>query len=203
MGSSVKKKMALFGGTFDPIHIGHLNLALRIMEQKGLDQVYFCLAHVSPTKGRTPPVAAANHRFNMLQLALEDIPNCDPYDVEIKRPPPSYTIDTVRELGGDLHLIVGEDTAYGFAEWKDVDALFELALPLVGVRHGFDREKLNLLPEKLKLKVEEGMCIIPAMDSSSTEIRERLKKGLCCVPFIQGKVLDYIHQNTIYSPVYG
>lgn len=198
MGNHLKK-IGLFGGSFDPIHLGHLNLALRIMELKGLDQVLFCLAHVSPTKGDSPPVAPANHRLNMLQLALEDMPNCDPYDEEIKRPPPSYTIDTVQELQGKIHLIVAGDTANGFGEWKDIEKLLDIAPPLVGVRHGFDNKKFSHLSEKIKLKVEEGMCMIPAMDISSTEIRERLKKRLYCGHLVQGKVLDYIHQNTIYS----
>ena len=201
MGSHLKT--GLFGGSFDPIHLGHLNLALRIMELKKLDRVLFCPAHCSPTKESNPPVAAANHRLNMLQLALEDMPNCDPYDEEIKRSPPSYTIDTVREIEGEVYLIVAEDTAYGFGEWKDIDALLECAPPLVGVRHGFDSKKLNQLPQKIKLKVEQGICSIPAMDVSSTEIRERLKKRLYCGHLVQGKVLDYIHQNTIYSSVYG
>lgn len=193
------KKIGFFGGTFDPIHFGHLNLAIRIKEMHGLDQVLFCPAHVSPTKGDAPPVAAANHRLNMLQLALEDVLGCDPCNGEISRPPPSYTIDTVREIGGELFLIVAEDTAYGFGEWKEIDALLELASPLVGVRHGFDPKKLEQLPEKIKLKVEAGRCEIPAMDVSSTEVRERLKKRLYVGHLIPGKVLDYIHQNTIYS----
>ena len=202
MGNHLKK-IGFFGGTFDPIHIGHLNLALRIMELKDLDQILFCPANVSPTKGATPPEAAANHRLNMLQLALEDVPNCDPYDGEIQRPAPSFTIDTLQEIKGDLHLIVAEDTACGFGEWRDIDRLLEIAPPLVGVRHGFDTKKLNQLSETIKLKVEQGMCKIPAMDVSSSEIRERLKKRLYCGHLVQGKVLDYIHQNTIYSPPYG
>jgi len=202
MGNHLKK-IGFFGGTFDPIHIGHLNLAVRIMELKGLDQVLFCPANVSPTKEATPPEAAANHRLNMLQLALEDVPNCDPYDGEILRPPPSFTIDTLHEIKGSLHLIVAEDTAYGFGKWKDIDQLLEIAPPFVGVRHGFDTKKLNQLSETIKLKVEQGMCNIPAVDVSSSEIRGRLKKRLYCGHLVQGKVLDYIHQNTIYSLPYG
>ena len=202
MGNHLKK-IGFFGGTFDPIHIGHLNLAMRVMELKGLDQVLFCPANVSPTKGATPPEAAANHRFNMLQLALEDVPNCDPYDGEIQRPPPSFSIDTLQEIKGNLHLIVAEDTACGFGEWKDIDRLLEIAPPFVGVRHGFDTKKLNQLSETIKFKVQQGMCKIPSMDISSSEIRGRLKKRLYCGHLVQGKVLDYIHQNTIYSPPYG
>ncbi|MCB1107010.1 MAG: nicotinate (nicotinamide) nucleotide adenylyltransferase [Chlamydiia bacterium] len=197
------KKIGFFGGSFDPIHLGHLNLALRIMELKGLDQVLFCPAHISPTKGEAPPIAPPNHRLNMLQLALEDVPGCDPYDGEIERPPPSYTVDTLIGLKGELYLIVAEDTAYGFGAWKEIEKVLEMAPPLIGTRYGFDKKKLSTLPETIRLKVEEGMCQIPAMDISSTEVRERLKKRLYCGHLVQGKVLDYIHQNTIYSPLYG
>ncbi|QVL58260.1 MAG: nicotinate (nicotinamide) nucleotide adenylyltransferase [Simkaniaceae bacterium] len=192
------KKIGFFGGSFDPVHLGHINLAIRVLEKGLVDQILFCPAHISPTKGATPPIAEAKHRMNMLQLALEDVPGCDPYEEEVSRPPPSFTIDSIKELKGDIRLIVAEDTAYGFKEWKEVDILLEMAPPIVGVRHGFDREKLNDLPEKIKLKVEAGMIEIPAMDISSSEIRERLKKRLYCGHLLQGKVLDYIHQNTIY-----
>ena len=192
------KKVGFFGGSFDPIHLGHLNLALQIMELKGLDQILFCPANVSPTKERQPPVAEAKHRLAMLQLALEDVPGCDPYDGEIKRPPPSYTIDTLKDVKGELYLIVAEDTAYGFGEWKEIETLLEMAPPLVGVRHGFDKEKLNCLPASIQEKIQKGRCSIPAFDISSTVVRERLKKRLYCGHLVQGKVLDYIHQNTIY-----
>ncbi len=195
-----RKKIGFFGGSFDPVHLGHINLAVRILEKKRVDQIFFCPANVSPTKRSAPPIAAGNHRMNILQLALEDVPGCDPYDGEISRPAPSYTIDTIKELKGEVHLIVAEDTAYGFNEWKDIELLLEMAPPIVGVRHGFDRKKLNCLSPKIKLKVEEGLLEIPAMDISSTEIRDRLKKRLYCGHLLQGKVLDYIHQNTIYYP---
>ena len=194
----VEKKIGFFGGSFDPIHLGHINLAVRVLEKGLVEQILFCPAQVSPTKGKSPPIAEAKHRMNMLQLALEDVPGCDPYDEEIFRPPPSYTIDSIKKLKGDIRLIVAEDTAYGFNEWKDVNLLLKMAPPIVGVRHGFNRGKLKTLPEKIKLKVEEGMMEIPAMDISSSEIRERLKKRLYCGHLMQGKVLDYIHQNTIY-----
>lgn len=192
------KKIGFFGGTFDPIHIGHINVGMRILETGVVDQILFSLARISPMKGETPPVAPCNHRLNMLQLALEDVPGCDPYDEEMKNEGPSYTIDALKGIKGELRLIVAEDVAYGFDQWKEIDALLEMAPPIVAVRHGFDREKLSRLPDKIKLKVEEGMVEIPAMDVSSTEIRERLKKRLYCGHLLSGKVLDYIHQNTLY-----
>lgn len=192
------KKIGFFGGTFDPIHIGHINVGVRVLEAGLVDQILFSPARISPTKGEEPPVAPCNHRLNMLQLALEDVPGCDPYDEEIKKEGPSYTIDALKGIKGEIRLIVAEDAAYGFDAWKEIDTLLEMAPPIVAVRHGFDREKLNRLSDKIKLKVEEGMIKIPAMDVSSTDIRERLKKRLYCGHLLSGKVLDYIHQNTLY-----
>ncbi|MDJ0651903.1 MAG: nicotinate (nicotinamide) nucleotide adenylyltransferase [Simkaniaceae bacterium] len=192
------KQLGFFGGSFDPVHFGHINLAVGILEKGLVDKILFCPAHVSPTKGQTPPAATPKQRLHMLQLALEDVPNCVPYDEEISRPPPSYTIDTIQQLRGEVRLIVAEDTAYRFDHWKEIDQLLEIAPPIIGVRHGCNREKLHALPEKIQLKIEAGLVEIPALDISSTEIRKRLKKRLYCGHLLQGKVLDYIHQNTIY-----
>jgi len=192
------KKIGFFGGSFNPIHLGHINLAVRVLEKGFLDQILFCPTYISPLKRQPRSVIQAKHRLNMLQLALEDVPGCDPYDAEISRRGLSYTIDTVRELKGEIYLIVAEDVAYEFHRWKEIETLLELVFLIVGVRHGIDREKLEILPEKIKLKIKNGLVEIPAMEISSTEIRERLKKRLYCGHLIPGKVLDYIHQNTLY-----
>lgn len=192
------KKIGFFGGTFDPIHSGHINVGVRILEAGLVDQILYSPARISPTKGEAPPIAPCHHRLNMLQLALEDVPGCDLYDEEIKKEGPSYTIDALKGIKGELRLIVAEDAAYGFDQWKDIEQLLEMAPPIIAIRHGFNREKLNHLPDSIKWKIEKGTIQIPAMDISSTEIRERLKKRLYCGHLLPGKVLDYIHQNTLY-----
>lgn len=192
------KKIGFFGGTFDPIHSGHINVGVRILEAGLVDQILYSPARISPTKGEAPPIAPCYHRLNMLQLALEDVPGCDLYDEEIKKEGPSYTIDALKGIKGELRLIVAEDAAYGFDQWKDIEQLLEMAPPIIAIRHGFNREKLNHLPDSIKWNIEKGTIQIPAMDISSTEIRERLKKKLYCGHLLPGKVLDYIHQNTLY-----
>ncbi|MCB1084976.1 MAG: nicotinate (nicotinamide) nucleotide adenylyltransferase [Chlamydiia bacterium] len=193
-------KLGFFGGSFDPIHLGHLNLAIRIMELKGLDRVLFSPARVSPFKQENPPHAPANHRLNLLQLALEDVPNCDPYDGELQEEGPSYTIDAIRKLEGEgeLYLILAEDAASHLNQWKEAQQLIQRARPLVGVRSVEDKDSLKNLPAPLKEIVESGRVEIPLMDVCSTEVRERLKKRLYCGHLLQGKVLDYIHQNSLY-----
>ena len=192
-------KVGFFGGSFDPIHLGHINLAIRILELKELDQILFCPALLSPTKQKTPPRASAHHRLNMLRLSLEGLTECIPYEAELMRPPPSYTIDSIRKLEGmERYLILAEDAAYELDQWKDGEELLDLAPPIIGTRFGADLEKLQRLPQNIRLKVEAGMCSIPTLDISSTEIRDRIGKRLYCGHLLNGKVLDYIHQNGLY-----
>lgn len=192
-------KVGFFGGSFDPIHLGHLNLAIRILEAQQLDRVLFCPALVSPTKILHPPQAAAYHRLNMVRMSLEGVPGCVPYEAELSRPPPSYTIDSVRQLeAAQCFLILAEDAAYGLDQWKDVEELLSLARPLIGTRSGGDQTKLERLRPSIRQHVTDGLCSIPLMDVSSSEIRDRLKKGLCCAHLLPAKVLDYIHQNGLY-----
>jgi len=191
-------KIGFFGGSFDPIHLGHINLAIQIFEQKGLDKILFCPTRISPMKQDAPPIEGPEHRWNMLHLSLAGLP-FEPLDAELVRPPPSFTIDTLKDIQAEeLFLILAEDAAYGLDQWKDVEELLTLAPPLIGTRFGFDPEKLNRLPQNIKLKVSAGMCQIQAMDISSTTIRERLEKRLYCGHLLSEKVIDYILDNDLY-----
>ena len=192
------KKIGFYGGSFDPIHLGHINVGVRILEAGLVDQILFSPAALSPAKTGAPPTVSGNHRLNMLQLALEDVPGCDPYDGEIQRGGTSFTIDTLQEIKGELRLIVSEDAACTFDQWKEIDRLLEMAPPIVAFRRQIDKKKFENLSSSIKEKIEKGRIDTPAMDISSTEIRERLKKRLYCGHLLPGKVLDYIHQNTLY-----
>src|ERR1700741_3811719 len=90
--------IGIYGGTFDPIHLGHLNLAIDMLEKRNLDEIWFCPAWISPHKLAKEPAAAAHHRLAMLQLAIAGIPQFRILDVEIQRQGPAYTVDTLREL---------------------------------------------------------------------------------------------------------
>lgn len=195
-------KIGFFGGTFDPIHHGHLNLAIEILEKKKLDRIFFCPANRSPEKKEAQPVVSAEDRFAMLTLALEPIPAFSPLDWEIKRPGLSYTIDTLRMLKAEypkaeLHLIFGEDILAGLHAWKDVEALLQLAPPLVGLRH-FELSSEILLPPALLSLVRAGLTHIPLLDISSTQLRKRLKERKYCGHLVPSKVLDYIVENRLY-----
>lgn len=190
-------KIGFLGGTFDPIHFGHLNLALRILEARGLDQVLFCPASLSPHKESRPPQASKENRCAMVACAIADIPQLRLCTIETEQENPCYTIDTVRLLqkkheNDQFHLILGEDGLHRLSEWKEVEALLTLAPPLIGVRH---------LPRESSFyhkDIKENFNLIPLMDISSAEIRMRLQKGLYCGHLLPANVLDYILSHQLY-----
>lgn len=170
----VVKTVGFFGGSFDPIHFGHLSLARHLMEVHNLDEVLFCPAFCSPFKTKNPPFASGFHRLEMLKLAL-DLPQFKICDWEIRQEGASYTIDTIRALqteGVQFKLLLSEESALHLDQWKGIEELLTLADLLKGPRH---------------------------FPTSSTEIRERLKKNLDCRHLVPAKTLDYIKANRLYS----
>jgi nicotinate-nucleotide adenylyltransferase len=175
-------KVALFGGTFDPVHFGHINLAIEMLEKQGLDKVMFCPASQNPLKHST--ITPSEHRLEMLRLAILDIPQFEILNWELERPAPSYTIDTLEQLAKEYpkpFLILGEDSMDTFHEWKDWQKIEQLAKIVVGPRCGDAATK--------------AMRII---EVSSTELRNRLQKGLYCGHLMPKIVLDYIYTHQLY-----
>lgn len=198
-----KKKIGFFGGTFDPIHLGHLNLAISILEQHELDQVLFCPASLSPHKV-TEPTASKEQRREMVELAIRPIKSFSCFEAELFREGPSYTIDTMRSLkhahpSVEYHLILGEDALERLADWKDIDELIALAPPLVGSRSRGISKTIHHLPSKIKKAAEKGMTSIPVMEISSTTLRQRLKEGKYCGHLLSAEVLNYIHEYRLYT----
>lgn len=168
------KTVGFFGGSFDPIHFGHIALAISLMESHQLDEVLFCPAFCSPFKMDNPPVAPAEDRLMMLKLAL-DFPPFKISTVELDRKGASFTIDTIRELkqeGVRLRLLLSDEAAQHLHKWKQTEELVKIAPPLIG-------------PRDIKI--------------SSTEVRNRLKKKLYCGHLLPLKVLDYIKSSDLYS----
>lgn len=199
------KKIGLYGGTFDPIHFGHLNLAFEIMEKASLDEVWFIPAQVNPHKLETTPVLV-EHRLMMLKLALEDIPQFKIIEIEIARPPPSYTIDTLRTLIAEeavkadpaqFYLLLGEDSIPGFFRWRSVREIIEMVPLLIGSRK-CHRTWSGNEDSDVRKAIEAGMVATRVVDFSSTEIRERLKENLYCGHLIPAKALTYLLDQKLY-----
>ncbi len=188
-----KKKIGVFGGSFDPIHFGHLNLALELLEIHRLDQVLFIPAYCSPFKRNKPPEAKPEDRVAMLELAIEKIPQFEISTIEIERQGPSFTVETLRALHSEqanLHLLLSEDALPRFKEWKEASEILKLAPPLIGSRGKVPPH--SGLPRKC-------FTLTRIMEISSTDVRERLKNKLYCGHLVPAKTLDYIHKHRLYS----
>ncbi len=190
---SKKVKVGILGGSFDPVHFGHLNLALSLKETCQLDEVLFVPAGISPFKEGAPPVVSSEHRLAMLKLAIAPIKGFRVIDWELMEKGPSYTINTVRKLSEapslELHLLLGDDHIATFQKWKEADELIRLAPPLIGTRGGDDALQHTLPGKRVN---------IPVFDISSTFIRARLSQKKYCGHLMPASVLDYIAQHRLY-----
>lgn len=200
-----KKKIGLFGGTFDPIHFGHLNLAIELMEKRELEQVWFIPAQINPLKLQTPPVSFES-RFAMVKCAIESLPRFCLKDLERHRPAPSFTIDTLRifcseeaQINCEFYLILGEDSVPDFFHWHESEEIIKLVRLLIGSRYGNPRPQMDNFSLSLKLAIEEGWTSTRCLDISATVIRNRLAQKLYCGHLVPWQVLRYIEENGIYT----
>ena len=191
------KKIGFFGGSFDPIHIGHLNLAIELKEKCKFDEILFCPCNVSPFKTENPPIASSSDRLNMLKLALSDISFFKYTDLEIKRGDVSFTINTLKELKNDendIRLILTEETIKSFHLWKDYTEILKIFSPIIGSRNNI----LNSHENQYFTLSKENFVKTNIFEMSSSEIRERLKKRNVVNHLVLKEVLDYIYKNDLY-----
>ncbi len=198
-------KRGYFGGSFDPIHNGHIHLALELFEKHNLDEVLFCPTSQSPHKKHAPPLASKDDRRAMVTAAISPFPQFTFLDYELQKTEPCYTIDTIRTLTEEnrkikYFLLLGEDSVHNFSTWKEVDELVKLATPLVGSREKdlLPEEIENLSPELMKL-LKKGWTPIPRLEISSTWIRSRVQKGEYAGHLVPGKVWEYIQTHQLYT----
>lgn len=186
-------KIGILGGTFNPIHIGHLILAEEAREKIGLDKVIFVPAYFPPHKENSD-IAGAKHRLAMVRLATSDNKNFSVSDLEIKRDGRSYTIDTIKELKvvypkDDLYFIIGSDLLEYLDEWKDLDEIIKLLKFIVATRPGYPLEK-----------IPSHIATIPirAVDISGFEIRKAIKENKSFRYLVPAAVYDYINRERLY-----
>ena len=171
------EKIALFGGTFDPVHHGHLIIAQAVIEEAGLDRVIFVPSARPPHKNRDI-MFTAEDRFRMLSLALNGNPRFILSDMEIKRKGPSYTIDTIREfkssftLNTKLYFLVGMDNLFEMETWKDPSEIIAECVILAADRACRQGREI---PDWLSGRVQNVMT--PLIEISSSDIRRRLREG--------------------------
>ncbi|MDQ1315879.1 MAG: putative nicotinate-nucleotide adenylyltransferase [Pseudomonadota bacterium] len=210
--------IGVFGGTFDPIHFGHLRLAEEMAEGLGLGRVRFIPAGQPPHRGA--PRTAASHRLEMVRRAIAGNPCFEVDAREVASPNPSYTVDTLTalraELGSEqpLWLLLGADAFLGLPAWHEWRRLFQLANIAVAARPGARLLQSGSMPDELKHEVSRrqqasGSASGPAgsvllrqmtpLDISATAIRDTLARQGSARYLLPDAVLDYIHEQQLYA----
>lgn len=203
---SKAKRVGIIGGSFDPVHTGHLVIAQDALEKLELSEIVFVPAYIPPHK-RHMQQADAAHRYGMLQLATEADFRFSVSDIEIQRGGISYTIDTVRYLqeerpDDDWMLIVGSDTLVDLHNWYKIDELLGLCEVASFLRPGESsleeiRRKVAL-PETSREKLMGNIIEAHLMEISSTEIRMRVAEGLGIRYLVPAEVEMYIFEHGLY-----
>ena len=200
------QRVALFGGSFDPPHGGHLAMALGALQARALDHVIWVPAARPPHKpGRV--LAAGAARMRMLECLLGDQPKHSIWSVELERAGQSYSVDTLRTLRSalpatcQLFLILGSDNLPGFPSWHEMPAILQLAEPIVLPRSGSDAnvEQLEGLTSKQRQILQAGLLELDPIDVSSTEIRSALLQGSACPQGLPQPLWEYLLERGIYS----
>lgn len=189
-------RVGIFGGTFDPIHHGHLITAQSVKEIRELDKIIFIPAYISPHK-QHEKASSAEHRLNMLRLALDDIPFFECSDYEIKQHSISYTVDTLREFKkkyNHIDLIIGYDNIFKFHTWKEPDEILKLADVVVLKR------KSSHPPDFIDKYVQSAIFVqTRGIEISATDIRHRVHNNLPIHYLVPKEVEDYIIKNKLYK----
>lgn len=202
------KRIGVLGGSFDPLHYGHLILADQIRQEAGLDKVVLIPAYVSPFKTADMP-ADGEHRLKMLKLAAGDHPGFEISDIEIKKNCTSYTYDTLTELKNscypedEIFFIMGTDNFMHIEEWMRAKELIENFNFIIGMRKGYDEEALveciNRLSKKYPLRAE--YIKIPELEISSTDIKQKIRQGKSVRFLLPDVVIDYIKEKGLYTDI--
>ncbi len=189
--------IGIFGGTFDPPHLGHLMVAQDVREALSLDRVLFIPARRSPFK-TDGGSASAEHRLAMVEAAIEGDPTFEASRLELDRPEPSYTIDTVQQLreaypGSRLTVLMGVDQWRSFRDWKDPRELARVARIAVFARNG---EAPEDYPDRA---VVPTVVAVRRLDLSSTEVRERVGRGESLRYLVPRGVREIIANEQLYA----
>ena len=202
----MKKKIGILGGTFDPIHIGHLIIAETARLDYALDEIIFMPTNNPPHKSAID-ITDSSHRYNMVVLATEDHSEFSVSSLELDRGGISYTIDTIKNLKTmyaeetEIYFIIGRDMVGTLKTWKDIDQLFDLCYFLVAMRPvdnaDYIKEELADFSSKEISKIKKLNTL--EIDISSTEIRDKLKRGEAIKHIVTENVAKYIKEHDLYQ----
>ncbi len=203
-----KRKIVLFGGTFDPIHLGHTGVITEAAKLAGAEKVIFIPAKRSPLKGFIPS-ASDNDRLAMIALAIAGHNNLELSDYELKKTEPSYTFETVRhfkaELGSEaeIYWLIGADSIDDLPHWYKIKELIDECSLSTMYRAGFeppDFSKFTKLWGRRRIeKLQRNVIKTSLIDISSTEVRNRLASGGDVSNMLHPAVAEYIHKHDLYQ----
>ncbi len=202
-----KGKIALFGGTFDPIHLGHTMVAADACKRLGAEKVIFIPAKRSPLKGFLPKAGDAD-RFTMITLAIAEQERFEVSDYELNKPAPSYTLETVghfqQKYGREtsIHWLIGADSINDLVYWHKIAELIDACHLTTMYRAGCeppDFARFEGLWGSLRVKkLQRDIVQTPLIDISSTEIRKRVAAGQDTADILHPAVAGYIRKNELY-----
>lgn len=194
---AIEEKIGILGGSFNPVHIGHLILAQYAVEWGYVDKVWLTLSPCNPLKGNTTDLMPDMKRLAMLNMATRGADNIGTCDIELSMPRPSFTISTLdllarRYPSKKFRIIIGSDNWAVFNKWKDHDRILEQYGVLVYPRPGYPVDNRHT----------DGMEVMesPMLDISSTFIRNAVARGRDVSYFLPAGVYRYILDNNLYTP---
>lgn len=192
------KRIGVFGGSFDPVHLGHLILAERALEQLSLDHILFVPAYLPPHKADGRAISSGENRVAMINLCIDGCREYSVCELELEREGLSYTVDTLEVLGKrypecELVLLMGSDNARDFRSWKEPGEILRMATIGVWERPG-EYFWPEIFPDHIPQKIQA-----PLMEISSTEIRARVARGSSIRFMTPSRVVSYIRDEELYG----
>ena len=192
----MKKRVGIMGGSFNPVHIGHLMLASYIRREYGLDSVKLVLSPLNPLKENPSSLLPDDVRLHMLRLACSEVDFLEASDVELELPRPSYTINTLRHLSAvypdtDFFLIIGADNWQIFDRWRSADEILRDYGIIVYPRPGYEID--------IRKSHNVSFSNAPTFDISSTFVRNLIATGGDTAYYVTEKVRKYIIDNNLYK----
>ena len=193
-----RRRIGVFGGTFDPIHLGHLITAQEIVIQCGLERMVFMPSACPPHKDDRP-MTDARHRFEMAALAVRSHPLFEVSAMELERAGVSYTVDTLKQMqasfgeGVGLYFLIGTDNVHEMWTWRDPEEILDLCTVVVASRPGFKPR-----PSDRPLTRRMTFVLTPRIEISSTEIRARVAAGQPITYWVPPAVERYIRTHGLY-----
>lgn len=197
-------KLGLIGGTFNPIHCGHLLISEYLRCECNLDKIIFVPSGIPPHKDLSY-VTSSYHRMNMVKLAIESNPYFEVSSLEVNREGRSYTVDTLKEFrklypNDEIYFIIGADTVFELTTWKDFKTISGLTSFILSGRPGFkETEVLNKIGELKVLGFNIQYFKIPLVEISSTIIRNNISNNKTIKYMVTDKVEEYIYNNNLYN----